>query len=146
MPCQLLGDCLNDVFECLEDEADLRSCLLVNRLWCEVSVPILWTTIQNYRTLIACLPNESKETLQRNNIVISIPTSRSPSFHYGRFIKNLSMCRMGRNIKRILDDNDEFTVVVQEIFKMFMNQTCLKNLDMVYSWYGTRNDSSYIQH
>ena len=34
-------DCLNEIFEYLEDDADtLRSCLLVNRLWCETSVGI----------------------------------------------------------------------------------------------------------
>ncbi len=32
-------------FKCLENEADLISCLLVNHLWCKVSVQILWTNI-----------------------------------------------------------------------------------------------------
>ena len=32
MPCQLPADCLNEVFEYLEDKVDLRSCLLVNHL------------------------------------------------------------------------------------------------------------------
>jgi len=41
MSCQLPADCLNEIFECLEDKATLRSCLLVNRHWCEVSVQIL---------------------------------------------------------------------------------------------------------
>ncbi len=37
MPCQLSADCLNENFEYLGDKA-LRSCLLVNHLWCDVSV------------------------------------------------------------------------------------------------------------
>ncbi len=69
MPCRLPADCLNDIFEYLEKE-DLRSYLLVDRLWCEISVPILWTDIQNFNTLIACLPNESKEILCKNEIII----------------------------------------------------------------------------
>src|SRR6266498_1235696 len=72
------------------DKVSLHSCLLVNRFWCEVSVPILWTSIQNYNTLIACLPNESKEILYENEIIISTPTSK-PLFNYVTFIKSLSM-------------------------------------------------------
>src|SRR6266498_2730922 len=102
MPYQLPADCLNDIFESLEDKVDLRSCLLVNRLWCEVSVPMLWTSIQNYNTLIACLSDESKEILHKNEIIFSTPTSKSPLFNYATFIKNLSMYKMCRNIKNIL--------------------------------------------
>ena len=58
---KLPADCLNGVFEYLEeDEATLRSCLLVNRLWCEVSVRILWRSIKNYNTLIAFQMNQKK--------------------------------------------------------------------------------------
>src|SRR5438105_1207395 len=76
---RLPADCLNEIFENLkEDKITLHSCLLVNRLWCEVSVRILWRDILNFIystpyehkqrvksavliTLIACLPSESKE-------------------------------------------------------------------------------------
>src|SRR6266498_1163692 len=90
--CQLPADCLNEIFKQLEkDKVTLHSCLLVNRLWCEVSVPILWTSIQNYNTLIAFLPNESKEILYKNEIIISTSTSKPPLFNYVKFIKNLSI-------------------------------------------------------
>src|SRR6266542_1200187 len=74
---QLHNDCLNDIFEYLKDDiATLCSCLLVNRLWCKVSVKILWRNACNYRTsnyctLIAYLISESKEILNKNGIVIS---------------------------------------------------------------------------
>ena len=36
---QLPTDCINDIFEYLEDDnITLRSCLLVNHLWCEVGL------------------------------------------------------------------------------------------------------------
>ena len=57
MSHQLTADCLNEIFGSLEyDKANLFSYLQVNCHWCEVSVPIYWTTIQNHHTLIACLP------------------------------------------------------------------------------------------
>src|SRR5581483_3451406 len=110
MPCQLLADCLNEIFEYLEeDKASLHSCLLVNRLWCEIAVRILWRDIWSFRynvqynscrkhvpsaiisTLIACLPNESKNFLHKNGISISSPTHKPPLFNYASFCKVLSI-------------------------------------------------------
>ena len=135
MPHQLPTDCLNEIFESLEDKADLRSCLLVNRLWCEVSVPILWTNIQNYKTLINCLPNESKEIFYKNGIIISTPTSKPPLFNYASFIKNLSIDTVSRKINNLLkkrqpfrSDDKKLLIILQEVFKMFMSQISLKRL------------------
>src|ERR1044071_5295964 len=86
----------------------------------EVSVRVLWKSIQNHHPLIACLPNESKDILFKNGIMISTPTSRPPSFNYAAFIKNLSMGKMIMEIIKIHEHNDEerLTMLVQEILKM----------------------------
>src|SRR5437762_1718304 len=105
---QLSADCLNEIFEYLEDDKfTLYSCILVNRLWCEVSVRIFWRNIYNYnisnfRTLIACLPNESKEILSKNRIIISTTTSKLPIFNYASFCKVLSIDRVNDMIKKLL--------------------------------------------
>ena len=40
---KLPTDCLEEIFLNLEEEIpSLRSCLLVNRRWCKLTVPILW--------------------------------------------------------------------------------------------------------
>src|SRR3954469_21424545 len=83
---QIPADCLDEIFKRLEeDKVTLRSCLLVNRLWCEVSVRILWRSIMNYNTLIACLPNESKEILYQNGIINSTSVASNPPMHH--FVK-----------------------------------------------------------
>src|SRR5437763_463601 len=102
MLCLLPADCLNEVFENLDDDQiTLHSCLLVNRLWCRISVRILWRDIWRFKhsfaftyrtevasaildTLISCLPNESKEFLNKNEIFISTP-SKPPLFNYAAF-------------------------------------------------------------
>src|SRR6266540_4135967 len=142
MPRQLPTDCLNGIFKYLEqDKVALRSCLLVDSLWCEVSVQILWTNIQNFNTLIACLPDESKEILQKNEIIISTPTS-TPLFNYVTFIKSLSVNEICKKINNSQNfDKNKNIIVTQEIFKMFMNQISLKTLDFYYLYY-----SSYIQN
>ena len=117
--CQLPTDCLNGIFECLEeDKISLRSCLLVNRLWCMAAVRILWKNLWTSQyhpyhscreylplppailgTLIACLPNESKDLLHVNGIFIPIPTSKSPMFDYISFIKILSIQTINQTLQ-----------------------------------------------
>src|SRR5437773_8629083 len=105
---QLPTDCLNDIFEYLKDDmVTLHSCLLVNHLWCEVSVRILWRdtlnySISNFRTLIACLPNESKEILYKNGIIISTP--KTSIFNYESFCKVLSIRQVYYKIEELLRD------------------------------------------
>ncbi|PKB96116.1 hypothetical protein RhiirA5_435411 [Rhizophagus irregularis] len=103
-------DCLNKVFECLEEnKATLHSCLLVNRLWCRISVEILWRNIWGFnhaqiiRTLIACLPNESKDFLINNGA--SIPISNPPLFNYASFCKVLSIPHLSIEDHKILTIN-----------------------------------------
>src|SRR6266536_3693654 len=103
---QLPTDCLNEIFEYLEDDkVSLHSCLLVNRLWCEVSVRILWKSNYNYRaynTLISCLPNTSKGILSKIGIIISTLTSNPPMFNYAAFCKVLSIDRVYSQVKELL--------------------------------------------
>jgi hypothetical protein len=133
---QLPADCLNEIVEYLvNDKATLYSCLLVNRLWCSVSVRILWRNIQNYKTIIACLPNESKEILYKNKIITS--NSKFPLFNYVTFIKRLSIYDINNIIKKILQNFQSITpqsinykkyIVAMEIYKLFMNQISLREL------------------
>src|SRR6266496_5957972 len=147
MPCQLLTDCLYEVLEFLEDDkSTLYSCLLVNRLWCEISIRILWRDVlsvkytayhqsdvssQILNTLISCLPNESKELLQKHEIFISIPISKSPLFNYVLFCKFLSIHEIDLMIQHALESQETIIsrnlnygkyLILQEILKMFMKQ------------------------
>ncbi len=99
MPHQLPADCLED-----------KHAYWLTVFWCEISVQILWTSIQNYQILIACLPNESKETfIQELEIEKILLKSRQPII-----LQNLEIYK---------------NIVAQEIFKMFKNHISLKRLD-----------------
>jgi hypothetical protein len=145
MPCQLPADCLNEIFEYLEnDKAALHSCLLVNRLWCEVTVRILWRNIwvikpvayvdYNHRlkvatsildTLITCLPNKSKTHLFEKGILNSIQISKTPLFDYASFCKVLTIHMIGQ---MIIDVFKNQKYLAKEIMKMFMEKVSLKKL------------------
>ncbi|PKC66954.1 hypothetical protein RhiirA1_459021 [Rhizophagus irregularis] len=141
---KLPADCWYKIFEYLEDDIhSLYSCILVNRLWCEVSVRILWRNSWNYtnlnfNTLIACLPNKSKEILSKNEITILTPTLKPPTFNYASFCKILSVNRVYYNIERLLINQQNILprslkyyafIVAQEVFQMFIKEiSSLRNL------------------
>jgi hypothetical protein len=149
MSSQLPIDCLNEIFEHLErDTITLHSCLLVNRLCCEISVRILWKDVSysNYykpnvslsiiNTLITCLPKESKDLL---GIGFITSTQKPPLFNYPSFCKTISVNKIYGIIDNALrnqqlinlgDLNYNKRLLAQEILKMYMNQiSSLKLLD-----------------
>jgi hypothetical protein len=130
---QLLADCLNEIFEYLDDDKiSLHSCLLVNRLWCQISVRILWRDIQNFsslyfNTLISCLPDESKRILSSNGIKISTTTLKPPIFNYAAFCKVVSIAYIETYAKNFLENQPfissyKINIMSQEIFKLFIKQ------------------------
>ncbi|PKY40230.1 hypothetical protein RhiirA4_453554 [Rhizophagus irregularis] len=143
MPCQLPADCLNEIFEYLEkDKVSLYSCSLVNRLWCEISVRILWRNIwitksithgrrrlkvnpSIINTLITCLPNDSKIHLFEKKILNSTQISKTPLFDYASFCKVLSINDIGQMIVDVFKNHK---YLAKEIMKMFMTKTSLKKL------------------
>ncbi|EXX76860.1 uncharacterized protein OCT59_027486 [Rhizophagus irregularis] len=133
-------ECLHEILKHFENNiSTLHSCLLVNRLWCRISVRILWRNVWNYKdniiirehslkvstsiliTLISCLPNDSKEILYKNEISILTPTlRRSPLFNYAEFCKVLSIDSLSGMVQKIL--KNECSVLMDEFIKMFVNQ------------------------
>ncbi|RIA93466.1 hypothetical protein C1645_819317 [Glomus cerebriforme] len=165
MSCLLPADCLNEIFEYLEnDKITLHSCLLMNRLYCEISIRILWRNVWNIpysvnykphillsiiNTLIACLPNESKDLLHNNGIIIITPTQKPPLFNYASFCKVLSISRIDYMIQFLVENtshsinsgnlNYKKYLLLQEIIKMYMNQvSSLKSL----CYYSSENSKN----
>jgi len=138
---QLTADCLYDILEYFEDDnATLFSCLLVNRLWCEVAVTILWRNGLKYNTksfiaLIACLPKESIKILYDKGITIPTQDSKLPMFNYAAFCKSLSIYVIKWEVRRLFQRkqligingiNDNYIhILMQEILKLFMSQISL---------------------
>ena len=104
----LIEDCLRIIFtELQHNRRSLYSCILVNRFWCQIAIPILWKDpyLYNdntpsshrklYSTIIYFLQESSKQLLIDNNIILpSTAFSNKPLFNYisfpSKFGKDLS--------------------------------------------------------
>src|ERR1044072_4900357 len=93
-------DCFNLIFNELADKNSLHSCLLVNKEWCNIVIPILWKEhafyVNSWRkisksekklfnTILSCLPSSSKQLL--SNCDIKLPSTKPTLFNYIGFCR-----------------------------------------------------------
>jgi hypothetical protein len=128
----LIEDCLRIVFTELELNS-LYSCILVNRHWCRVAMPILWkrnfdtfdTVISSnsklYNIIIYLLPKSSKMFLINNNIILpSTAFSYQPLFNYINFSSQVPSHFIKKMIETLSNEEVKF-VLEQEIYKLFIS-------------------------
>src|SRR3954453_22611372 len=92
-------DCHSLIFNELQrDKNSLHSCLLVNKEWCNVVIPILWKNHSEeglekkqknfFNTILSCLPSSSKQLLSDNDIKLPSTILLKPTlFNYISFCK-----------------------------------------------------------
>src|SRR5581483_5779374 len=139
-------DCLNLIFnELQKDRSSLYSCLLVNREWCNITVPILWkehswyskgeSKRKVYNMILSCLSTTSKQLLSDNDINLSsiTPLKSSLLFNYISFcnfprskivekIVGMVLKEKSVNIKGNFISDNKRNLLEQEIYKLFVSQ------------------------
>jgi hypothetical protein len=137
-------DILFLIFEELqEDSKSLFSCLMVNRLWCENAIPILWRNPWcyngiNYRNksslfiIIACyLFDNIKEFITNQKIQLPLATQQSLLFDYLSYCRSINI----RTINNVISigsslSHNQFSMQ-QEFYFLFMKKCPeLKYFDM----------------
>jgi hypothetical protein len=136
-------DILFLIFEELQDDSkSLLSCLLVNKLWCEVVIPILWRNpwcyninYYNKRYLFAIivfyLPNDIKDLLMRKGIKLQLISSKSLFFDYLSFCKSIDINIL--NVIILIGSSLAYNrfLLQQNFYSLFMKKFPeLKYLDM----------------
>jgi hypothetical protein len=130
------------IFEELQDDSrSLFSCLMVNKLWCETVVPILWRNPWRYNInysnnsylfsiIVSYLSDDIKKFLMRQGIqLLSIPYQLL-LFDYLSFCRsiNINIINIIISIGSSLAYNQ--FLLQQEFYNLFMKKFQLKYLDM----------------
>jgi hypothetical protein len=125
-------DCLNLIInELRKDKRSLRSCLLVNKEWCNIAVSFLWKnhawcnedkSEKVFNTIFSCLPSSTIQILSVNNI--KLPLTESPLFNYVSFCEFPKAKIVDKIIGIILKGghDNEKNILEQEIYKLFVEQ------------------------
>ncbi|RIB25265.1 hypothetical protein C2G38_2031216 [Gigaspora rosea] len=109
IPYPLSLDCLINIIEYLKnDRATLYSCVMVNRIWCKTSIPLLWyrpfehqmigKEVRILHTYISCLNFHDKAELIDHGI--RLPDMPNPIFDYPKYLRGFD----NENFDRAIED------------------------------------------
>ncbi|GBC02666.1 hypothetical protein RclHR1_04740009 [Rhizophagus clarus] len=99
------------------DFSTLHSCVLVNRLWCHLSIALLWedpfskNCLKNYHFIEICLfklNDDDKVKLKEYGILIDLFPSKT-LFNYPSFIQNLNVYNICHSIENWIHNNVKTT-------------------------------------
>jgi hypothetical protein len=132
------------IFEELQDDSkSLFSCLMVNRLWCEIIIPILWRnpwcyeinySNKNYLFAIIAsyLSDDIKESLTSQGIRLPSFSHQSLLFDYLSFCRNVNICIINSLISIGSPSENDHSFLQREFYGLFMKRCSrLKYLDMI---------------
>src|ERR1051325_7754284 len=120
---KLNKDVLFLIFEEFQDDRkSLLPCLLVNRILCEVIVPILWKNPWKYlnekkrksqlNVIVSHLPSETKENLRSRGIDLFSGLRQNPLFNYISYCRYLSLHKLEQIISTIKNiEEHELSIV-----------------------------------
>ncbi|CAG8671500.1 13015_t:CDS:2, partial [Ambispora leptoticha] len=131
----LSAECIQNIFLFLyEDTADLFSCLLVNRFWCQNSVALLWrrpwipghsrnqeSASKLIQIYVSCLPEEAKKNLIKNGINFRTP-STPLAFDYASFLRDLDYDQIESEEETEEETERKTKLVANELCKLFMSK------------------------
>ncbi|CAG8477267.1 924_t:CDS:1 [Acaulospora colombiana] len=153
MAVQITTDCVEEIIKFLaNDVKTLHSCLLVNRSWCRLTVPILWSNPWKYKSeigedqfnqsmtmiLLSFIPVNTRELLRQHyrNAVIDFPPAQTPLFEYTSYCQYLPTCVV-RQLWNEIEKRNGLAYSIPDYVRYFY----IKHIYMMFI-----NSSSNIKH
>src|SRR5688572_321762 len=123
-------DCLNHISYEITDKNSLHSCLLINKEWCNIVVPILWKKYSWYggrkkkifNVILSCLPSSSRQFLSDNYIKLPSFLLKPPLFNYISFCQFPTTETVSEIVKMVFEEefnqgNYNKSLLGREIYK-----------------------------
>jgi hypothetical protein len=116
------------------DSISLYSCLLINKIWCEVAIPILWKipgkipltkTAESilFNVILSHLSEDSRDILKKQGIDdLFIEAYQPPLFNYVNFWRHLDLKLLDDmiNLSNIKESNKN--IIMDKLLKLFINK------------------------
>ncbi|GBB91006.1 hypothetical protein RclHR1_01810009 [Rhizophagus clarus] len=117
--------------ELQEDKKSLYSCISVDKTWCEIIIPILWSNpwkylkIENYKLLFNVIISHSSNNFKNNfsnqKFNFLKDSYQKPLFNYLNFCKHLNLSEINRLINSLFEGY-EISTIRNEILNLFVNE------------------------
>jgi hypothetical protein len=142
LPVEILCEILNKLV--LQDDIKtLFTCLFINKLWCQITVPILWRDPWKFKIwdtssskdryklmlniLILFLSDDIKSLIiqPKYSFRRTIDYNTSTLFNYPSFCKNFSIHHINKmvNLSKYQHNNDQKELIIKEILKLFVSES-----------------------
>ncbi|RIA82240.1 hypothetical protein C1645_513276 [Glomus cerebriforme] len=130
---KLNEDILYLIFKTFQDhKPTLYSCLLVNKTWCEIIIPILWRDpwknldrsrkdVSLLSVIVSYFSKELRNNL-RQNIIFLKNSYQRPLFNYINFCKHLNFNEIERILLNIINAKFKISLIKNEIINIFINE------------------------
>ncbi|PKC60759.1 hypothetical protein RhiirA1_467577 [Rhizophagus irregularis] len=127
------------------DSKSFYSCLLINRIWCETVVPILWKNPSRHQltenackillsVILSHLSGESKDNMMNQGIDIFTETYQRPLFNYISFWKHLDSKFLEFIMNVFVKDKNielsKISIIRDEILNLFNLNTTFNSLSI----------------
>ncbi|RGB34640.1 hypothetical protein C1646_668362 [Rhizophagus diaphanus] len=137
---QVSADVLLIIFSELKDDiASLRSCILVDKFWCQLAMFVLWkyflfspkfknkeTREKFYNTIAHFLPNDPEGPLSKNNITLPLNKfSKAPTFEYMLYFTRISSFMVSDMANFLINEEDHVykqNILEEEIYKLIFDK------------------------
>ncbi|GBB91427.1 hypothetical protein RclHR1_18710002 [Rhizophagus clarus] len=135
-----LPELINEIIQYFRNDfSTLYSCILINRIWCRLTIPLLWENpfsnpTKNYQIIEIYLNEQDKKKLNEYGMNIKIPSSNNNNnntlFNYPKFIKIINLREIQRCIEQWIlmncDTKKHYTetiikIIYKSIFQSFIN-------------------------
>ncbi|PKY20979.1 hypothetical protein RhiirB3_434452 [Rhizophagus irregularis] len=152
-----LPELTEDIIQYFRDDiSTLHSCILVNKFWCQITIPLLWKdpfSMKNPKNLhfieiyLQKINEKDKEQLNRCGINNNVFPSKT-LFNYSYFIKCINTRNIYSIIKKWINVNKTFTCSKGRIFylliKVFIeNEVKLKTFEIEISYNYLMNKRNF---
>ncbi|KAF0559582.1 f-box domain-containing protein [Gigaspora margarita] len=147
----LPNECLYDIFNKLRtDRKSLFSCLLVNRLWCRIIIPILWSEpgvhFKDKRLVKICLSalnTEEQALLIPFNLIL--PKNLKPLFEYASNITSVNYYYLNKGIENYYNETygNRISAIENSLALMFLRSS--KNLKHLYFIGNIYNETLFVE-
>ncbi|CAG8532815.1 8952_t:CDS:2 [Diversispora eburnea] len=118
---------LSSIFKELTDP-ELSSCILVNKAWCNLALPLLWEDPLSWgapiiEIYLKFLPSEQRKSISKIGINLpNVPKNFKPIYCYPKYIKKFSYTELHEATYSWLLESKNVSMVYQDLFDKSFNQ------------------------
>ena len=144
---------LTEIFKYIKDYRTLFSCVLVNKQWHIINIPVLWRNSfysqNSIKILINCILVQNEDILKDNNIQLKEfeLLKKPPLYNYAIFATELNLRDINYKLQKFINNNSNNIIIINHLKKLLVNYILDYSFIKIYKYiYDSANNELVITH